>query len=199
MSRDQSQLVEILVAEAGADRRAPAKLQLKQHGTEVAIDVMADTSNTPLPAEASERALALARRMALATSEPTELVVVEERDAVARVTAPIATTPSLIALKAVAIARRSGGDSPQKVGSDIHDLVRLVQSCDIDAAANSITAASDDLRAWVAMTLLQHFSADRDLRYTFARLRQLTSSPDAAALTEDDLAIVAEVGHALLS
>ena len=114
-------------------------------------------------------------------------------------TAPIATTPSLIALKAVAIARRSGGDSPQKVGSDIHDLVRLVQSCDIDAAANSITAASDDLRAWVAMTLLQHFSADRDLRYTFARLRQLTSSPDAAALTEDDLAIVAEVGHALLS
>ena len=199
VSRDQTKLVEILVAESDADRLAPAKLQLEQDGTAVVVDVMADTSDTPLPVDAGERAFALARRMALATSEWIELVVVEDGVVITRVIAPIATTSSLIALKSVAIARRSQGDSPQKVGSDIHDLVRLVQSCDIEAATDSIAAASHDLRAWVAKTLLQHFSADRDLRYTFARLRQLTSSPDAAALTEEDLAIVAVLGQTLLS
>ena len=199
VSRDQTKLVEILVAEPDTDRLAAAKLQLEQDGTAVVVDVMADTSDTPLPAEASERAFALARRMALATSKPTELVVVEDGDVIARATAPIATTSSLIALKAVAIARRSGGHSPQKVGSDIHDLVRLVQSCDFDEAVDSIAAAGDELRDWVGATLVKRFSPDQDLRYTFTRLRRLARSPDADALTEDDLATVAELGHALLS
>ena len=65
--------------------------------------------------------------MALATSEATEFVVVEGGDVVATARAPIATASSLLALKTVAIPRRSGSNSP-KVGSDIHDLVRLVQS-----------------------------------------------------------------------
>ena len=159
---------------------------------------MADTSDTPLPAEASERAFALARRMALATSEPTELVAVEDGDVVAKATAPIATTSSLIALKTVAIARRAQGDSPQKVGSDIHDLVRLVHSCDFDAVADSLAPAGDDLRDWVGTTFVHHFSPDQDLRYTFARLRRLARSTDADALPEDDLSVVAELGHMLL-
>ena len=166
VSRDQTALVEILVAGPDADRLAAAKLQLEQDGTAVVVDVMADTSDIPLPAEASQRAFALARRMALATSEPTELIVVEDRDVIAKVTAPIATTSALIALKAVAIPRRSQSTSPQKVGSDIHDLVRLVQSCDLDAAADSIAAASDELRDWVGTILVQRFSPDQDLRYT---------------------------------
>ncbi|KAA0235724.1 MAG: hypothetical protein EDR02_03045 [Actinobacteria bacterium] len=61
----------------------------------------------------------------LATSEWTGLQVVEDGDLVGEATAPIATVPALIALKAEAIPRRSGGNSPQKVGSDIHDLVCL--------------------------------------------------------------------------
>ena len=199
VSRDQTKLVEVLVAEPDADRLATARLQLEQDGTTVVVDVMADTSDTPLPAEAGERAFALARRMALATSEPTELVAVEDGDVVAKATAPIATTSSLIALKAVAIARRAQGDSPQKVGSDIHDLVRLVQSSDFDAVADSIATAGDELRNWVGATLVKYFSPEQDLRYTFARLRRLARSTDAETLSEDDLAIVAELGHELLS
>ena len=152
----------------------------------------------PLPAEASERAFALARRMALATSEPTELVAVEDGDVVAKATALIATTSSLIALKAVAIARRARGDNPEKVGSDIHDLVRLVHSCDFGAVVDSLATAGDELRDWVGATLVKCFSPEQDLRYAFARLRRLARSTDADSLTEDDLAIVAELGHVLL-
>ena len=136
--------------------------------------------------------------MALATSEPTELVAVEDGDVVAKATAPIATTSSLIALKAVAIARRAGGDSPEKVGSDVHDLVRLVQSSDFDAVIDSIATAGDELRDWVGATLVKYFSPEQDLRHTFARLRRLARSTDADSLTEDDLASVAELGHVLL-
>ena len=199
VSRDQTKLVEVLVAKPDADRLATARLQLEQDGTTVVVGVMADTSDTPLPAEASERAFALARRMALATSEPTELVAIEDGDVVAKATAPIATSSSLIALKTVAIARRAQGDSPQKVGSDIHDLVRLVHSRDFDAVADSLATAGDELLIWVGATLVKYFSPEQDLRYTFARLRRLARSTDAKTLSEDDLAIVAELGHELLS
>lgn len=100
---NQPALVEILTAEPDAERLAAAKLQINQHGTTVVGDVMADTAEAPLPTEPGERAIALARRMALATSEPTELVVVQDDAVVATTTAPITTTFSLIALKAVAI------------------------------------------------------------------------------------------------
>lgn len=199
VSRNQPSLVEILVAEPDADRLATAKLQLNQSGGAVVVDVMADTAEEPLPTEPGERAFALARRMALATSESTELVVVEDEAVVARTTAPIATASSLIALKAVAIPHRSQSNRPEKVGSDIHDLVRLVQGCDFGETVASITEASAELRDWVGTTLVKWFSPNQDLRYTFARLRRLTSSPDAEALIEGDLAIVAELGHTLLS
>ena len=199
VSRNQPSLVEILVAEPDADRLATAKLRLNQGGAAVVVDVMADTAEEPLPTEPGERAFALARRMALATSESTELVVVEDEAVVARTTAPIATASSLIALKAIAIPHRSQSNRPEKVGSDIHDLVRLVQSCDFDETVASITEASAELRDWVGTTLVKWFSPNQDLRYTFARLRRLTSSPDAEALIEGDLAIVAELGHTLLS
>ena len=198
VSRDQTKLVEILVAAWNAARLAPAKLQLEQEGTSVVIDVMADTSDMPLPPETSERAFALARRLAMATSEPTDLVVVEDGDIVAQATAPMATTSSLIALKAVAIARRPQGGSPEKIGSDIHDLVRLVHSCNFDVVAESIAGGGQELCSWVKATLVKHFSPEHDLRYTFARLRRLARSVDAEALTEGDLAVVADLGHALL-
>lgn len=199
VSRNQPSLVEILVAEPDADRLAAAKLRLSQDGAAVVVDIMDDTSDTPLPTEPGERAFALARRMALATSEGTELVVVEDEAVVARTSAPVATASSLIALKAVAIPHRAQSNRPAKVGSDIHDLVRLVQNCDFDETIDSITRASAELREWVGATLVKWFSPDQDLRYTFARLRQLARSPDAEALTENDLAIVAELGHTLLS
>lgn len=197
VSRDQMSLVEILVAEPDAGRLDAAKLQLDQDGTTVVIDVMDDTANVPLPTEASDRAFALARRMALATSAWTGLRVIEDVDILAEASAPIAAVPALIALKAVAIPRRSRSNSPEKVGSDIHDLVRLVQGCDFDAVDHAIASAGDELREWVGGTLVKWFSPDQDLRYTYARLRRLARSPDADALTEDDLVVVADLGRVL--
>jgi len=199
VTSDQPSLVEILVAEPGADRLATAKLQINQGGSAVVIDVMGDTSDTPLPTDPGERAFALARRMALSTSDSTELLVSEDETVIARTNAPIATASSLIALKAVAIPQRSQSSNPAKVGSDIHDLVRLVHNSDFDDAIDSISVTDAELRDWVGTTLVQWFSPSHDLRYTSARLRRLTSSPDAEALSEEDLAIVAELGHALLS
>ena len=197
VSRDQTKLVELLVAAPNADRLAAARLQLEHDGISVFVDVMPDTSDMPLPNEANERAFALARRLALATREPTDLVVVEDNGIIAKATAPMATTSSLIALKAVAIERRPHGGSPEKVGSDIHDLVRLVHSCDFDVVAESVAGGGQELCSWVRATLVKHFSPEQDLRYTFARLRRLARSIDAEALTEGDLAVVAELGHAL--
>ena len=48
---------------------------------------MADTSSAPLPIEAGERAFALARRLALSTSEPADLQVVMDSEIVARASA----------------------------------------------------------------------------------------------------------------
>lgn len=197
VSRDQTKLVEVLVAAPNADRLTAARLQLQHDGMTVFVDVMADTVGISLPVEASERAFALARRMAMATSEPTDLVVVEGSEVVAKTTAPMATPASLIALKAVAIARRPQGGRPEKIGSDIHDLVRLVHSCDFDIVAESIAGSGRELCSWVKATLVKHFSPGEDLRYTFARLRRLARSIDADALTEDDLAVVADLGRAL--
>lgn len=199
VSRDQAKLVELLAAAPDTDRLEASRLQLEHDGTTVLVDVMADTAGTPLPAEAGERAFALARRMAMTTSEPTDLVVVEGGEIVAKTTAPMATSASLIALKAVAIARRPHGGTPVKIGSDIHDLVRLVHSCDFDLVAKSIAGGGSELSRWVKATLVKHFSPDQDLRYTFTRLRRLARSIDAEALTEEDLAIVADLGRALPS
>jgi len=195
VSQDQSSLVEILVAEPGADRLDTAKLQLTQDGTTVLIDVMADTSDSPLPSEPSERAFALARRMALATCERIDLAVIENGRLVTQANAPIATTAALIALKTVAIPRRSRSKSPEKVGSDIHDIVRLTQGCDFETVAEAIGEAGDELRQWVGDTLLKWFSPDHDLRYTYARLRRLARSIDAETITENDLTVVADLGQ----
>ena len=72
-----------------------------------------------------------------------------------------------------------------------------MQGCDFDAVDHAIGAAGNELRGWVGATLWKWFSPDQDLRYTFARLRRLARSTDADALTEDDLAIVGELGHLL--
>ncbi len=197
LSRDQTELVDILVAMPGSERIGAGRLRFAEGGADVNIDVMADATDAALPGEPSDRAFALARRLALATAESTELVVIEGTQTVAAATAPVATSAALIALKAVAIPRRAGA-SAAKVGSDIHDLVRLVQHSDIGAVADEIAAHSEELRRWVAATLVKRFSPEHDLRYTHARLRRLTPSTDAESLTEDDLALVARFGAALL-
>lgn len=52
--------------------------------------------------------------------------------------------------------------------------------------------------ARVASAPVKWFSPGQDLRYTHARLRRLSPSADAESLTDDDLALVARFGAALL-
>lgn len=181
VARDQTQLIELLVAEPGADPLDQAKIRFTAGELPVDIDVMADTHGLPLPTEPGDRAFALSRRAVLPGATVTELVVVDGTDAVARATVPVASTAGLIMLKAVAIPRRSASNSPHKVGSDIHDLTRLVALQDLDALATAIRLAGDDLAAAVGSTLIKWFSPDHDLRYTLARLRRLSRSPDTDA------------------
>lgn len=196
--RNQPSLVEILVADSGAERLAAARLRLGEDSAPVVVDVMADTADEPLPAAPGERMFALGRRMALATSALSEIVVADGGSVVARTSAPVATGASLIALKAVAIPHRSQSRHPAKVGSDIHDLVRLVQNCDRAGVVGSISEFSAELSDWVGTTLIKWFSPEQDLGYTFARFRHFARSPDALALGQDDLAAVGELGRALI-
>lgn len=57
--------------------------------------------------------------------------------------------------------------------------------------------AGDELAASVGSTLVKWFSPDHDLRYTLARLRRLSRSPDTDALTGADLEVVALLGRML--
>ena len=198
VSRDQAALVEILLAEPDAEGLGAAKLRFTQGDLPVDIDVMGDMAGVPLAGEQSEQAFTLARRMALATSETLDLRVVDGNEQpLAEATTPVATVASLVALKAVAIPRRAASNNPQKVGSDIHDLVRLVQGCDFGVVAEAMSVAGDDLRSWVSATSIKWFSPEHDLRYTFARMTRLASSADAAGLAEVDLTVVADLGHVL--
>lgn len=198
VARDQTRLVELLVAEPDADRLDAAKLRFTAGDLPVDIDVMADTEGLPLPIEIGERIFALARRAVLPRAQLTELVVVDGRTTIARATVPVASSAGLVLLKTVAIPRRSAGNNPHKVGSDIHDLIRLVDGQDLVALATEIRATGDELSNWIGSTLVKWFSPDHDLRYTYARLRRLSRSSDTDGLTEADLAVAALLGEMLL-
>lgn len=158
VARDQAQLVELLVAEPDADRLDAAKLRFTAGDLPVDIDVMADTEGLPLPIEIGERIFALARRAVLPRAQLTELVVLDGRTTVARATVPVASIAGLVLLKTVAIPRRSAGNNPHKVGSDIHDLACLVDGQDLFALAAEICTMGDELSTWIGLTLVKWFS-----------------------------------------
>ncbi len=198
VARDQARLVELLVAEPDAERLDAAKLRFTAGALTVDIDVMADTEGLPLPAEVGERVFALARRTVLPAARITELIVTNGSATVARAKVPVASTAGLILLKTVAIPRRSASNNPHKVGSDIHDLARLVDGQDLVSLAAEIRASGDELSTWIGSTLIKWFSPDHDLRYTYARLRRLARSSDTDGLTEADLTAVALLGKLVL-
>jgi len=193
-----AQLVEILLEAPDADRLDHAKLRFIGEMPTVDIDVMDDTAGQPLPAEPSDRAFALARRQAIEAREPLEIVVVEAGKGTAEATAPVASVPSLIALKSVSMPRRSASNHPEKVGSDIHDLVRLVEGRDLDELAQALAGLNEQLVRWVGTTLLPWFSTDADQRYTLARLRRLSGGTDVRSIDEGALDVVALLGRLVL-
>lgn len=129
----------------------------------VDIDVM-DLADDPLPLDVERRTFALARRGAL-LSAVTERVVVTNHHhvVVADVAIPVATAGALIALKTVSMVRRPHGNHPQMVGSDVHDLVRLVSSAGAMTAADEVAALDPELASWVADHIERAFGSDLPL------------------------------------
>ena len=176
----------------------PKKLRFAGETPAVDIDVMDDTSGHPLPGEPADRAFALARRYAMQTREQLAIVVTEGAETSVEATAPVASVAALVALKSVSMPRRVASNHPEKVASDAHDLVRLVEGRDLDALARVLAATEKELASWIGQTLVQWFSDDADQRYTLMRLRRLSSAVDAQSLDEDVLSIVAVLGQAVL-
>ena len=197
ISRDKPQFMELLTAEPDITKLSSASLRIDGNSMPVDLDVMDDSTGLPLPAEPGERAFTLARRHALASSETMGLAVTNGSQIVSQSQARVATTASLIILKAVALPRRASSPNPQKVGSDIHDLVRLARSCDFIAATSELANSGEELVSWVGETLTKWFSPDHDQRYTLARLRRFSSPSEINSLTEDDLTIVAQLAQSL--
>ena len=197
ISRDQFHLIELLAAEPAITKLSSARLRISENNQTVDLDVMDAAVELPLPAESSERAFALGRQHALANSEFIDIAVANGDQIVAQSQARVATTASLIALKAVSLPRRAGSPNPQKAGSDVHDLIRLVKGCDFEATANELATSGMGLVSFVAQTLAKWFSPDHDQHYTMARLRRTTNSLDAGAISEHDLTEVALLADAL--
>jgi hypothetical protein len=199
VTRDSLRLVELLVA-AGATHLSAARLTLPEP-TAVQLDVMSDTNDEPLPEQPSDRAFALARRYAANTASEVSIVVVSPGKPgieLASAVALVATVPALITMKAVSMPRRSASPHPGKVGSDIHDLVRLVSRRSVLDLVASIRQAPPELVTFVGETLAKWFSTEHDLRYTLARLRRFVTTDDARSVAEEDLAVVGELGRRLL-
>jgi hypothetical protein len=196
ISASQSELVEILSAEPDADRLDHGKVRFTGELPPVDIDVVDETGH-PLSAEASDRAFALARRYAMETRESLTIVVTDGAGVSVEAAAPVASVGALVALKAVSMPRRSASNHPEKVASDAHDLVRLVEGCDIEDLTRVLRNVEPELVSWIGKTLVQWFAPDADQRYTLARIRRLTRSLDAVAIDEASLSLVALLGHAL--
>jgi len=156
-----------------------------------------DLADDPLPDDVDRRPFALARRGALRTAGP-ERIIVSGRDGIdlADAVIPVATGGALVALKAVAMVRRPHGNHPKKVGSDIHDLVRLTAGIGALAVATEVAALGVELAGWVADHVERSFTGP-DLRYTLLRLRRFDRSAGAMALTDDDVAATAILADAI--
>ncbi|MGQ0615961.1 MAG: nucleotidyl transferase AbiEii/AbiGii toxin family protein [Acidimicrobiia bacterium] len=183
VARSQAELIERLVADQAATVVAGGELQVPAGDGTIEIDVV-DLADDPLPRDAERRAFALARRYALETAV-TERVVVSDREAVVvNAVIPVASTAALVALKTVSMVRRPHGNSPHKVGSDIHDLVRLVADSGARAVATELVFDAA-LATWVAEQLHRAFGAD--VRYTLMRLRANDRSAGARALSDAEV------------
>jgi len=199
ISANQTQFVELLLADPTSDRISPGKIWF---GAEprVEVDVMSSTEGDPLPESPSDRAFALVRRQAMATAEDVKVKLIDSTattTSTARI--PVATPASLLMLKAVALPRRSSGSYPEKVGSDTHDLVALVLDGDIPDLVRQIAAADSELARWVGDILVRRFTPEADLRYSVARMRAYAQGVGVGVVGPDELALLGEVGAGVVA
>ncbi len=105
---------------------SPGRIEIGIDDHQVQVDVM-DLEGEVTSDHDFKAAFRAAKQFALDTSESTPVIVHSPQgDLLVDVAIPLATTAGLAALKTVSIVGHPSGKSPHKVGSDIHDLVRLV-------------------------------------------------------------------------
>ncbi len=195
VARSQAELIRQLLADEITTVVTGGDVQVRIGDGTVEIDVM-DLADDPLPGDAERRAFALARRFALTTAEPERIIVTAgDRNVIVDEVIPVATLAALTALKAVAMVRRPHGNHPHKVGSDIHDLVRLVTNSGARSIAEELAGFDLELADWVATQIERAFGAD--LRYTLLRLRTNDRSASAQALSDNDIAATVILADAL--
>lgn len=183
VARSQAELIERLVADEPGTVVTGGELEVPVGDGTIEIDVM-DLVDDPLPGDVERRAFALARRYALATAVTERVIVTGRGSVVVDAHIPVASTAALVALKTVSMVRRPHGNSPHKVGSDIHDLVRLVAGSGARAVGTDLVADAV-LATWVAEQLHRAFGTD--LRYTLLRLRTNDRSAGAQALSDAEV------------
>lgn len=183
VARSQAELIERLVADEPATVVSGGELEVPVGDGTIEVDVM-DLADDPLPGNPERRAFALARRYALETAVTERVVVSDGESVVVDAYIPVASTDALVALKTVSMVRRPHGNSPHKVGSDIHDLVRLVSGAGARTVATELIA-DGGLATWVGEQVHRAFGSD--LRYTLLRLRTNDRSAGAQALTDAEV------------
>lgn len=194
IAKSQAALIDRLRADEIPSVIAGGDLQIEVAGGIVDVDVM-DLADEPLPGDTERRMFALARRAALTSAERTPVTVTNAKaEAVAAGTIPVASVAALVALKTVSMVRRPHGNSPHKIGSDIHDLVRLTAT-GAQVAAEDLVRLDADLAEWVAAEVFRAFGAD--LRYTLLGLRGSDRSAAAQALSDDDVGATVIIADAI--
>lgn len=93
------------------------------------------------------------------------------------------------------MVRRPNSNHPEKVGSDIHDLVRLVDAVGARTIGETIAGEAPELASWMADQIERAFG--KDLRYTLLRLRRNDRSAAAQALTDDTVGAVSILADAI--
>lgn len=186
IARSQAQMIARLEDDEFVTVISGGNIEVAVGDARIEVDVM-DLADEPLPDDPERRAFSLARRAALAMLVD-ESVIVRAGDGhvVTEVQIPVAAVPAMVALKTVSMVRRPHSAHPEKVGSDIHDLVRLAAARGARSIAAALIEFDTELASWTAIEIERAF--DRDLRYTLLRLRRNDRSAGAQALTDDEVA-----------
>lgn len=198
VTHDQTRFVEVLLSLPTTESLSTAKVQF--HNPDVEVDVLASTEGTRLPIREADRAFALARRFAMCTASPVRICAVSPSTGLIddSVTIEVASRAALIALKTLSFPERKDGRHPQKVGSDVQDLYRLIVGQSLDSLVELISEGGHVLSTYVGGILSKNFTlGSSDLRYGFARLQRLASNIDASTISEEGLSLLGVLGAAL--
>lgn len=122
----------------------------------------------------------LAHRWALDTAEPMTLSA--GPDAVAHV--PVATPAALVCTKLHALVTRRAGQEPKRA-SDAYDVLRLLQTFDVDAGiGQAVREGPPRLAAVVTSMASTHLVTDAERTYRWMRVH---GGDEARAFTADDV------------